>query len=345
MKIILKIILTLSLLFSMWILHTYSAEDILNVNYTGNSNTSLDTDIGITSNSVTGPSDSFDKKLDTGNSKTWKDRNDKLNSIWSSDTRFIEGDSTTWDKWFFVMLVKVARALKNIFFAIASIYFLIIVLRLLFTENSEEEFGKFKKWIYWITIWIVVMQLAYSIVMTTFNKSIGWGLANDMLQWIVIPLIKLLETAASFFFIAIAIFAFYRMVSSAWDEEKAKSWKMSIFYAIIGFIVIKVSGLIVKAVYSKTLCTDANKVSCDAVKIEQWASIIFKIINWLNGFVWVAVVIMIIYAWAQIIFSNGDEEKIKKAKTSLIYIIIGIFILMMNYLILTFFLLDKAQIG
>jgi len=43
------------------------------------------------------------------------------------------------------MLVKVARALKNIFFAIASIYFLIIVLRLLFTENSEEEFGKFKK--------------------------------------------------------------------------------------------------------------------------------------------------------------------------------------------------------
>jgi len=54
---------------------------------------------------------------------------------------------------------------------------------------------------------------------------------------------------------------------------------------------------------------------------------------------------MIIYAGAQIIFSNGDEEKIKKAKTSLIYIVIGIFILMVNYLILTFFLLDSTQLG
>lgn len=342
MKIILKIILTLWLLFSIW---TFSSNATDELNHNFRENTEIDTDIGITSNGVTGPSDIFDKKLDTGNSKSWKDRNDKLNTIWSSDTRFIEGDSTVWDKWVFVMLVKVARALKNIFFAIASIYFLIIVLRLLFTENSEEEFGKFKKWIFWITIWIIIMQLAYSLVMTTFNKSISWGLANDILQWIVIPLIRLLETAASFFFIAIAIFAFYRMVTSAWDEEKAKSWKMSIFYAIIGFIVIKISGLIVKTTYSKTLCDAKNNVNCSVTDIEQWASIIFKIINWLNGFVWIAVVIMIIYAGAQIIFSNGDEEKIKKAKTSLIYIVIGIFILMVNYLILTFFLLDSTQLG
>jgi len=344
MKIVLKILLTLSLLFSIWSFSSYAAE--LNVNYVENTQTkNTDEGLNITSNSTGGPANLLDQELDTGNSQKGEKRNTKLETIWNSDQRFIEADAEGWDKWIFVMLVKVARALKNLFFAIASIYFLIIVLRLLFTENSEEEFGKFKKWIFWITIWIVIMQLAYSLVMTTFNKSIGWGLANDILQWIVIPLIKLLETAASFFFIAIAIFAFYRIVTSAWDEEKAKSWKMSIFYAIIGFIVIKISGLIVKTTYSKTLCDTKNNINCTATDIEQWASIIFKIINWLNGFVWIAVVIMIIYAWAQIIFSNGDEEKIKKAKTSLIYIVIGIFILIMNYLILTFFLLDKTQLG
>jgi len=48
--------------------------------------------------------------------------------------------------------------------------------------------------------------------------------------------------------------------------------------------------------------------------------------------------IMIIYAGAQIMLSGWDEEKIKKWKSSLLYIFIGIFILTVNYLIITFFL-------
>ena len=215
----------------------------------------------------------------------------------------------------------------------------------MFSENSEEEFGKFKKWNLWITIWIMVMQLAYLLVTESQNQWISWWLANDLLQSIVMPLIKFIETAASFFFIAIAVFAFYQMVTSAWDEEKAKWGKMSVMYAIIGFIVIKISGLIVKTTYSETLCENGdNQVICTSwvSDISEWASIIFKVINWLNSFVWIAVVIMIIYAWVQIIFSNGDDEKVKKAKTSIIYIIVWIVILTLNYLILTFFLLDKT---
>jgi flagellar basal body-associated protein FliL len=46
---------------------------------------------------------------------------------------------------------------------------------------------------------------------------------------------------------------------------------------------------------------------------------------------------MIIYTWAQIIFSNWEDEKIKTAKKSILYIIIWIVILIMNYFILTFF--------
>jgi len=44
---------------------------------------------------------------------------------------------------------------------------------------------------------------------------------------------------------------------------------MSIFYAIIGFIVIKISGLIVKTTYSKTLCDAKNNVNCSVTDIEQ----------------------------------------------------------------------------
>ena len=320
----------------MWISFSYADE--INDNFS--ENTTLDNELTVKSEDVSTPSNPKDVRLDTWTKVEGKERNDKLKNFNDPDDNFTWVDATQWDKWFFYFLVRIAKSLKNIFFAIATVFFLIIVLRLLFTENSEEEFGKFKKWILWITVWIIIMQIAYSLVITTQNQSISWWLANDLLKNIVIPLITLLETAASFFFIAIAIFAFYRMVTSSWDDEKAKTWKMSIFYAIIWFIVIKISGLIVKTTYSKTLCDDDN-ITCSwwVAEIEEWAWIIFKIINWLNWFVWIAVVIMIIYAWVQIIFSNWEEEKIKKAKTSIIYIFIWIFVLTMNYLILTFFLI------
>ncbi|MCD5380805.1 pilin [Candidatus Gracilibacteria bacterium] len=336
MKIITKIICSIVLTISMGISFSYADE--INDNFS--ENTTLDNELTVKSEGVGTPSNPKDVRLDTGTKVEGKERNDKLKNFNDADDNFTGVDATQGDKGFFYFLVRIAKSLKNIFFAIATVYFLIIVLRLLFTENSEEEFGKFKKGILWITVGIIIMQIAYSLVITTQNQSISGGLANDLLKNIVIPLITLLETAASFFFIAIAIFAFYRMVTSSGDDEKAKTGKMSIFYAIIGFIVIKISGLIVKTTYSKTLCDDDN-ITCSGgvAEIEEGAGIIFKIINWLNGFVGIAVVIMIIYAGVQIIFSNGEEEKIKKAKTSIIYIFIGIFVLTMNYLILTFFLI------
>ncbi|MDR0772003.1 MAG: hypothetical protein LBF15_02935 [Candidatus Peribacteria bacterium] len=43
--------------------------------------------------------------------------------------------------------------------------------------------------------------------------------------------------------------------------------------------------------------------------------------NWMNSFVGIIVIIMIMYAGATLLF-GGDEEKFKKAKKSIIYIAI-----------------------
>jgi hypothetical protein len=143
------------------------------------------------------------------------------------------------------------------------------------------------------------------------------------------------------FFIAIMLFAFYKIITSAWDEEKAKSWKKSIIFALVWFMVIKVSKFFVEAIYSQTLCSVDWIWNCNKKSLSDWVQMSFDIINWLNGFVWVVIVMMIIYAWAQIIFSNWEDDKIKKAKKSIIYIIIWITLLIINYLILTFFLVDN----
>ncbi len=256
------------------------------------------------------------------------------------------------EKGIFNTLIKFARDLKNLFYAIATIYFLVIALRLILASNTEEEVGKFKKGIIWITIWLVMMQFAFSFTRILFDRGVGETLAFSLMQNLIEPIINLMMTLAALFFLAMAIFAFYSLVTANGNEENIKKGKMTIFYAIIGFMLIRFARWIVEAVYGKI---DCNNLDLWIITIE-WGNcinranlsggvdVVVTIINWMNGFVGIVVVIMIMYAGIQILLSAGDEEKLKKWKQALIYIAIGLAILVMNYLILTFFLLPRVAI-
>ncbi|MCH8518546.1 hypothetical protein LAT59_02185, partial [Candidatus Gracilibacteria bacterium] len=94
-----------------------------------------------------------------------------------------------------------------------------------------------------------------------------------------------------------------------------------------------------------TLGTIVFEGACRNIQnLSSGVQIIISIINWLKAFVAIVVVLMILYAGAQILLSAGDEEKLKKSKNSLVYIAIGIFILIANFLILTFFLRPESII-
>lgn len=281
--------------------------------------------------------------------------NTHLNAIsWnnSSTAEFAVSWWKSWDQWIYNFIVRIARDLKNLVFTISVIYFFIIVFQLLTTENTEEQMWKFKKWIIWISIWIFIMQIAYTFVLTL--SSFNWWVIWQSLWWqlyknVIDPVIRIIELWASFVFIAISIYAFYKMVTANWDEAKAKSWKMTIFYAILWFIVIKISRAIVQTVYWKINCESVNKdwfsvlfvfqnEKCiEPAKLSDFSQIVLNIINWMNTFVWIITLIMVIYAWAQVFLSWWDEEKLKKAKKSIIYIALWLWVLVVNYLILSFF--------
>lgn len=282
------------------------------------------------------------------NTESWVDRNDKLSNFWNDDNFF--NIETWWVKWAQNTLLKVAKDLKDLFFWLATLYLMIIVIKVLFANNTEEEVEKFKKWIIWTTIWILVMQSAYAFVRTIYAKDQLWAwLAFNFIDNIVNPIIGLLEVFASIFFLAIAIMSFYKLITANWDEEKVKSWKMSIFYAVVWFILIKLAKVIVEGVYGKINCSNSGIVqvvpNCiDKADVTWFAGIMLDVLNWINSFIWIVVVIMIIYTWAQVLLSAWDEEKLKKAKTSILYIAIWLAILAMNYLIITFFILPESPI-
>ncbi len=275
--------------------------------------------------------------------------NDRLESF-GNGGRFIDV-ARGGERWLFNTLVRFARDLKNLFFAVATVLFLWISLRLIVGSNTDEEVGKFKKWIIWITVGIIVMQLAFAFVKIIFDRGVGETLAFSLLENLVQPLIDLLMTLASIFFLAMAIFAFYRVITANGNEENITKAKTTILYAIIGFIVVRFARFIVEAFYGRVDCNNVGNIiviewgNClNRANLSGWVDIIVTIINWMNGFVGIAVVIMIIYVWVQILLSAGDEEKLKKWKQAIIYIFIGLLVLAANFLILTFFLIPQSAI-
>jgi hypothetical protein len=143
------------------------------------------------------------------------------------------------------------------------------------------------------------------------------------------------------------------MVTANGDEGKVKEGRMSILYALIWFIVVKLSKEIVYAVYWEADCKDRtvlwifqiNGSNCATNNDLSWVvSIVTRVINWINGFVWIAIILIIIYAGVQVLFSNWDEEKLKKAKKALMYVVIWIAILALSYFIMTFFIKPEIAI-
>lgn len=277
------------------------------------------------------------------------DKNPKLVEFWTDEEWFIQAaEGADGNNAFSNALIEVAKSLKNLFYAIAGIFFLIISIRLIFASNTDEELWKFKKWVIWITIGIIVMQLALSFVTLGFDQGVSAKVGENFISIIVEPMLLLLQTLASIFFIAVAIFAFYRLVTANGEEDKIKSGKNSILYAIIGFMIVKFAGVIVNAFYGQVSCKETTQwtgpvsatttVCWNEADFSQGVSLIMSIITWLNSFVALAVLVMIIYAGIQILLSGWDEERITKGKKSILYIMIGLAILAVNYMILIFFL-------
>lgn len=272
---------------------------------------------------------------------TWREvNNEKLERLWENNEFF--NTSVWWEKWLKLFILNIARDLRVMAFTFVLFLVVIMVLKLIFTENTEEQQKKLKIWIVWSTIWIMIMQIAFSTYKLMYDKDIWGNLARNFWDKIIQPFIDLLLYLASFIFIAMAIVAFYNLVTAWWNEEWIKKWRKTILYWIIGFIIIKFSSIVVKNTFNPDCWKSWWIISfwgsnvCENIKDNS--KIIFTLINWFNTFVSLIIVIMLIYWWFIVLTSWWDEEKSKKAKNIFLYSFIGVLILFASYLILTFFI-------
>ncbi len=274
-------------------------------------------------------------------------RNPNNEYLWEMEGNEFFYVGTTGEKWIKNLLLNIARDLRVIVFALVLLIGIILVIKLIFWENTEEEQKKLKMWILWASIWIMVMQIAFSVYKILFDKDVWALLWRSLSERIIEPFTDMLMLFASFIFIAMWIYAFYKIVTAGWDDDKVSKWKTTIVQAIIWFIVIKFADIIVTNTFNPDcgwwwILSYYGTNICE--NITDNAKIITTLLNWVNSFLAIIIVLMIMYAGFLVLTSSGDSDKHDKAKKILLYVWIWLLILFTSYLILTFFIRPETTI-
>lgn len=142
-----------------------------------------------------------------------------------------------------------------------------------------------------------------------------------------------------------AVYAFFTIVTGGGDEEKLKKGKNMIIYALVGFLLIRLPRAFISAIYGAPDCKESEYLwtSDCAIKnqdLNATIGVIGSVFNYLNTFLGVLCVILVIYAGWLVLVSGGDEEKLKKAKNIILYIIIGLILLVSSHAIFRFFIMN-----
>lgn len=251
------------------------------------------------------------------------------------------------------VLIQIFKSLAVVVFILAVIIAFISVIRLLTSANGEEDFWTWMKTLVWSIAGLFLISVAYTIIKQFETRVFSTQRINtetvyDTVINIIYPLLNFLRYIAATCFFLGAIYAFYRIVTAAWDEEGFNDGKKIFIGSVIGFVIMMIAEPLVLIAYGWGSCDGSNKifgVSTDCTDrvfdADSILGIIAKIIVFLNGFLALIVIIMILYAGFLVLTGAGDEEKNEKAKKTITYAIIGVVILIFSYAIYRFMILQS----
>lgn len=251
--------------------------------------------------------------------------------------------------------------LINVFFVLASFLFVVALIvaffaaiRLFISGNSSEDFSKWSNTLIWSVAGLLLVSLSYGFMMI-LNKNIlaNWAgftvstVYNTTID-LIYPILNFLRYIAAICFFIVIIYAFYRIIFAWWDEEGFQNGKKTFIAASLGFVIMLLAEPIVRMSYGWSNCGGDKLFWIPTGCVNRtfdagiFLNLVIKIIIFLNWFIALITVIMIMYAGFLILTGGGDEEKSQKAKRIITYAIIGVLIILFSYVIYRIFLFNIA---
>lgn len=119
-----------------------------------------------------------------------------------------------------------------------------------------------------------------------------------------------------------------QMVMAGGDENKITEQKQSITYAVIGLAIVIVAERIISVVYGAP-----GVVQDLTIAGSRFSAEVLGIVGFLKAFVAAIAMFMIIISGMKTIFAAGDENQITEQRKSVLWVVVGIVIIVINQVI------------
>ena len=199
--------------------------------------------------------------------------------------------------------------------------------------TDEEKIKSAKRQIWYGLIWILFVNIPWTLYDALFKTTQGWSsnTTNWSWDWInsvvwnwFVSLLKfivsLLEIAI--FFIAVFMFVYTWIKLILWwkDQKVVSDAKLKVLYSVVALILV--------------WFIEVWKGFAFGWDISVWLGIFSTIANLLLYIAPLIALFFLILAWYYYITSGWDKEKVKKAKDIIIYILLWTLIFLASYTIL-----------
>ncbi len=206
--------------------------------------------------------------------------------------------------------------------------------------NDEEKLSTAKRQLRYTLVWLIFINIPWSLYKifeknsnSTIDWSINWTWANEVgnnisvfinttlfnktiNSWIVL----FVESAISIVAIFVIVLAGINIMISRWRENEITEAKNKITWSIIWLVFIWFIEGWKRVVYSGNIIDGADLFNT----MEELALF----------FAWPIAIFFLTLAWYYYITSNGQEERVKKAKSIVINTFIATIILLASHAIL-----------
>lgn len=253
-------------------------------------------------------------------------------NIANTDTWDISNDAK-------ILWFKVLTIIKYIVSALLVILLVYAGIQMIMSMWSDEDkLSNAKRQLRYTLLWLVFINIPWSlyrIFEKSWSSTIDWGinwtwssesdisvlintdLFSETINWWVVVFIQAGMSAIAIFII---IIQGINILTSRWREEQITEAKNKITWSLIWLVFVWFIEAWKRVVYSGN--------------ISDWADLFNTMENLVLFFAWPIAIVFLTLAWYYYITANGEEDRIKKAKSIVINTVIATVILLASHALL-----------
>lgn len=281
--------------------------------------------------------------VDMNSLDTWNKQKIINVSIWAkTGSDIVDSINSSWG--------NILKSVKLIVQWLAILFVVYIGIQMIISKwTDEEDLSSAKRQIMYTLIWLLFLNIPWilydALTPTQYNSSnlTSWWINNqswmrnsDSTSWTnifydVYNLQYILENNIIWFMLVLIswiavlmiMYEWIKIMSSRWREDAIKEWKSKILYSVMALIFV----WFIEA-WKRFLFSWGGDSS---TWLNEWAGIFKQLTQLALFFVWPVTIFFLTLAWYYLITSNWNKDKVTKAKSIIINVLIATVLLLLCY--------------